>query len=215
MTLLRPMTPEYASPEQVRGQPVTTATDVYSLGVVLYQLLTGQKPYRLKTRTPEEISCAILEQEPIRPSTAIAPSDGSSKSQIPNSKLLRGDLDNIVLMALRKEPARRYQSVEELSEDIRRHLEVQPVHARKDTLAYRAAKFVRRNPVLAGGAVFCFLLIGAVVWLLREHFAASPPSTAGKERCDSALSKPEQRSGKRFLHRRDSGRDSQPIIQDR
>ena len=94
MTLLRPMTPEYASPEQVRGERVTPASDVYSLGMVLYHLLTGQQPYRLKTRTPEEISRAITEQEPTRPSTAVARRDGSSKSRIANPKLLRGDLDN-------------------------------------------------------------------------------------------------------------------------
>ena len=138
------MTPEFASPEQVRGQPVTTATDVYSLGVVLYQLLTGRKPYRLKTGTSEEISRAIIEQQPIRPSTAIAKSNGSSKPQTP-PKVLRGDLDNIMLMALRKEPDRRYQSVEQFSEDIRRHLESVPVIARRDTFGYRTAKFIRRN----------------------------------------------------------------------
>jgi serine/threonine protein kinase len=164
MTGLRLMTPEYASPEQIRGQPVTTATDVYSLGVVLYQLLTGHKPYRLKTRTPEEISRAILEQEPVRPSTAIAERDGSSKSQIPNSKLVRGDLDNIVLMALRKGPERRYRSVEQFSEDIRRHLESLPVLARKDTFAYRAAKFVRRNTVPTAAAALLFLsLLGGII----------------------------------------------------
>jgi serine/threonine protein kinase len=164
MTGLRLMTPEYASPEQVRGQPVTTATDVYSLGVVLYQLLTGQKPYRLKTRTTEEISRAIIEQEPQRPSTAIAKGDGSSKSQTPNPKLLRGDLDNIVLMALRKEPERRYQSVEQFSGDIRRHLEALPVRARKDTLAYRSAKFVRRNTAATAAAALVFLtLLGGII----------------------------------------------------
>jgi serine/threonine protein kinase len=164
MTGLRLMTPEYASPEQMRELAVTTATDIYSLGVVLYQLLTGQKPYRLKTRTQEEISRAILEQEPTRPSTVVAKSNGSSKSQIPNPKLLRGDLDNIVLMALRKEPERRYQSAEQFSEDIRRHLAARPVVARKDTLAYRTVKFVRRNAVATAAAALVFLsLVGGII----------------------------------------------------
>jgi tetratricopeptide (TPR) repeat protein/tRNA A-37 threonylcarbamoyl transferase component Bud32 len=161
LTLTQPrvMTPEYASPEQVRGEPVTTATDVYSLGVILYELLTGQKPYRLKTRTPEEISRAITEQDPMRPSTAIARRDGSSKSQTPNPKLLRGDLDNIILKALRKEPERRYASVAQFSEDIRRHLEGRPVIARKDTVGYRAGKFVKRNKVGVAAAVVVVLAL--------------------------------------------------------
>ncbi|HEY6154033.1 MAG TPA: protein kinase [Candidatus Udaeobacter sp.] len=169
ITGVRLMTPEYASPEQVRGEAVTTASDIYSLGVVLYQLLTGQKPYRLKTRTPEEISRAILEQEPTRPSTAIARCDGGSKSPTPNLKVLRGDLDNIVLMALRKEPERRYQSVEQLSEDIRRHFQARPILARKDNVGYRAAKFVRRNTIATAAAALVFLtLLGGIVATTRQ-----------------------------------------------
>ena len=145
---LRVMTPEYASPEQVKGEKITTTSDVYSLGVLLYELLTGQRPYRLKTRTPEEIARAITEQEPERPSTAVTRADpGSLQSPIRNSKSLRGDLDNIVLMAMRKEPARRYSSVGQFSEDIRRHLEGLPVVARKDTVRYRSEKFVKRHKV--------------------------------------------------------------------
>src|SRR5947208_8084089 len=162
VTFAAAMTPEYASPEQVRGETMTTASDVYSLGVILYELLTGQRPYRIKGRNPAEIARAITEQEPARPSTAIARSSGSSKSQGPNPKILRGDLDNIVLNAMRKESHRRYASVEQFSDDIRRHLEGRPVNARKDTFGYRAIKFVQRNRiwVAMGTIVFLTLMAG-------------------------------------------------------
>ena len=111
------LTPDYASPEQVLGESVSTASDVYSLGAVLYEILTGRRAHRFQTGTPEEIRQVICEREPV------APSEASGNRQ------LRGDLDNIVLMALRKEPDRRYQSVEQFSEDIRRHLESVPVVA--------------------------------------------------------------------------------------
>jgi tetratricopeptide (TPR) repeat protein len=178
------MTPEYASPEQVRGEPVTTATDVYSLGVVLYLLLTGQTPYQLGTRTPEEISRAIMQQEPTPPSTARAQSWGNSTSQIPNAKLLRGDVDNIVMMALRKEPERRYQSVAQFSDDIRRYLEGRPVFARKDTISYRAAKFISRNKVAtAAAALLCAtLLVGMIATTWEAHRARVEEAIAKEEK---------------------------------
>lgn len=164
----RVMTPEYASPEQVKGEKITTATDVYSLGVLLYELLTGLRPYRLKTRTPEEIARAITEQEPERPSTAIA-SGENSKLEIRNSKFLKGDLDNIVLMAMRKDPARRYTSVGQFSEDIRRHLAGLPVVARKDTVSYRTSKFVKRHRIgVAAAALVLLSLVGGIVATLIE-----------------------------------------------
>ncbi len=171
MTGLRLMTPEYASPEQIRGEPVTTASDVYSLGVVLYELLTGSSPYRFTSRAPRDVERAITEQEPTRPSTA-AP-ESNRKSEIANRKFLRGDLDNIVLMALRKEPDRRYQSVEQFSEDIRRHLEARPVLARKDTIGYRAVKFIRRNKavVAAASLLFASLLGGIITTTWEAHRA--------------------------------------------
>src|SRR5881398_1411326 len=162
MTGVRPMTPEYASPEQVRGEPVTTASDVYSLGVVLYELLTGRSPYHFTSRSPSDVVREITNTEPPRPSTVV--SNNNQQSEITNQKFLRGDLDNIVLMALRKEPERRYQSVEQFSEDIGRHLAARPVLARKDTIGYRAGKFVRRNKVAtaAASSVFFSLLSGIV-----------------------------------------------------
>jgi eukaryotic-like serine/threonine-protein kinase len=166
MTLNRVMTPEYASPEQVRGEMMTTASDVYSLGVVLYELLTGTKPYRLTSRRPDEIARAIAEQQPERPSTATT---GNQQREISNPKTLRGDLDNIVLMALRKEPARRYASVAQFSDDIRRYLEGRPVLARKDTFGYRASKFIHRNKVAVAAAVLVFLsLTGAVIVSMHQ-----------------------------------------------
>lgn len=157
------MTPEYASPEQVKGEKITTASDVYSLGVLLYELLTGQRPYRLKTRTAAEVARAITDQEPERPSTCLTRGD-LSPSSILHPRFLRGDLDNIVLMAMRKEPARRYASVGQFSEDIRRHLEGLPVAAHKDTVPYRTRKFVRRHRVAVIAACLVFLaVIGGMI----------------------------------------------------
>jgi non-specific serine/threonine protein kinase/serine/threonine-protein kinase len=197
LTGLRLMTPEYASPEQVRGQPVTTATDVYSLGVVLYQLLTGQKPYRLKTRTPEEISRAVLEQEPTRPSVVASASSRFPTGWKPGPQL-RGDVDNIVLMALRKEPERRYKSVEQFSEDIRRHLEARPVRARKDTFGYRAAKFMRRNKTATAAAALVLLsLVGGIIaTTLEAHRARVQEGLARGEKARAEAEK--ARAERRF-----------------
>ncbi|MEY2577742.1 MAG: eukaryotic-like serine/threonine-protein kinase [Verrucomicrobiota bacterium] len=169
MTLQRIMTPEYASPEQVRGEEVTTATDIYSLGVVLYELLAGRRPYHINTRSPDEVARAITGKEPPRPSAAIV-RGGKLKDR--TQRLLRGDLDNIVLMAMRKEPARRYASVAQFSEDIRRHLGGLPVVARKDTMSYRSAKFVRRHRVGVAAAtlVATAIIVGliAALWEARQ-----------------------------------------------
>jgi non-specific serine/threonine protein kinase/serine/threonine-protein kinase len=151
------MTAGYASPEHGRGVPVSTATDIYSLGVVLYELLTGRRPYRLKSDVAHEVAHAICEEEPQRPSAT--------------RKRLHSDLDNIVLMAMRKEPQRRYATVEQFAEDIRRHLEGLPVKARPDTFGYRTGKFVRRHKLGVTAAVVTTLalLIGivATVWQAR------------------------------------------------
>jgi tetratricopeptide (TPR) repeat protein/tRNA A-37 threonylcarbamoyl transferase component Bud32 len=165
ITMQRMLTPEYASPEQVRGDPISTASDVYSLGVVFYELLTGSKPYRFTTRRPGEISRAITEQEPARPSAAVL----ESKDQFRNPKILRGDLDNIALMALRKEPERRYSSALAFSEDIRRYLEGLPVRARKDTVFYRTTKFAQRH---RASVVLAVLMLSALVTALVVTLAA-------------------------------------------
>jgi serine/threonine protein kinase len=159
MTLAAVMTPDYASPEQVRGERMTTQSDVYSLGVILYELLTGEKPYSLHGSRADEISRAITEATPPRPSARAENATSGAR----DSRLLRGDLDNIVLMAMRKEPERRYASVTLFSEDIRRHLEGRPVVARKDTWSYRTSKFVRRHKasVVAGALTLVALSAGS------------------------------------------------------
>jgi eukaryotic-like serine/threonine-protein kinase len=177
------MTPEYASPEQVRGEPITTASDVYSLGVVLYRLLSGHHPYRIKSRVPEEILRVVCEEDPPKPSAAVTrvldettvagssqtrPMDGDVQTLPEDPERLRrrlsGDLDMIVMMALRKEPERRYSSVEQFSEDIRRHTEGLPVLAAKNTFSYQARKFITRHKVGVAAALVILLALLVGLW---------------------------------------------------
>ena len=153
----------------------TPQTDIYSLGVILYELLTERKPYYFKANRVDEAIRVICESEPIRPSSSLSPRskvkglksdeiEFNPKSKIQNLKSLKGDLDNIILKSLKKEPERRYASVEQFSEDIRRHLEGLPVRARPDTFGYRVSKFVQRNRATAIAASIIFLaLIGGIL----------------------------------------------------
>ncbi len=203
-TEIRLMTPEYASPEQVRGDIIKTTSDVYSLGVVLYELLTGHRPYRLTSRLRQEIERVICEVEPEKPSTAISRvEENLAEENRPATKLtpdtvskvregnpdklrrrLAGDLDNIILMAMRKEPNRRYGSVEQFSEDLRRHLVGLTVIARKDTAGYRMSKFVNRHKVgVAAAAAFTVLVLGfAITTKIQSNRIAAQAKQIALER---------------------------------
>jgi len=149
------LTPAYASPEQIRGEPVTTTTDVYSLGVLLYELLTGSSPYQTTTADRVAIERAVCEEEPKKPSAVL------SADRQDQRRHLIGDLDNIVLMAMRKESAHRYASVGQLSEDIERYLNGYPILARQSSWSYRTGKFVRRHkPGVAASVGVLILIIG-------------------------------------------------------
>lgn len=198
----RLMTPDYASPEQVKGRSITTASDVYSLGVLLYELLTGHRPYQFKSYTQEEIERVICEEQPEKPSTAISRVETTPSSEDATQiritpeqvsltregqpeklkKKLAGDLDNIVLMAMRKEPLRRYASVEQFSEDIRRHMEGLPCIARKDTFTYRAGKFVLRNKI-AVSVVTAFVILAVVsaVVIINQSIRAARERDKAKQ----------------------------------
>ena len=204
MTLVRVLTPAYASPEQVKGETITTSSDVYSLGVILYELLTGHHPYRLGGRDMDAISQAVVEFEPEKPSSVIRRVEPSAAPNQPGinpsvvsatregapeklRRRLRGDLDNIVLMALRKEPERRYASAEQFSEDIRRHMENLPVVARKDTAGYRTSKFIVRHKVgvAAGTGVLLTLMAGLGITLREARIARQQTEIARQQRAQS------------------------------
>ncbi len=187
-TIAAPMTPEYASPEQILGQPVTTSTDLYSLGVVLFILLTGNSPHPITTNSQFELARAICDKEPQPPSAVVAasftpesPTKAASTSFLPEGtatrlqRRLRGDLDNIVLRALQKDPQRRYHSVEQFAEDLRRHLDGLPVIARRDSLRYRAEKFALRHKVVVSASLLIFLAVagGVTATLWEARIAAA------------------------------------------
>lgn len=169
-----PLTPQYAAPEQLAGRVVTTAADVYSLGVVLYELLTGNRPYDVKGLPPSEAERVVAATVPPRPSAT----EGGST----DTRRLRGDLDTVVLKALAKEPDRRYPSAEALADDIERYLDGLPVRARPDTWGYRARKFVRRHRASVGaGAVALAAVLGgagAALWQAREARAEAAKAEA-------------------------------------
>ena len=171
----RLMTPEYASPEQVRGDPVTTVADVYSMGVLLYELLAGKRPFHIRTDSPLEIARAICEQSPQPPSAA---------SESPDARQIKGDPDKVVMMAMRKEPERRYASAGEFSTDVTAYLEGYPLLARTDTWRYRAGTFVRRHKAgVAAAILFALALAGFGVGMgVLAKRAARQRQTAEREK---------------------------------
>ena len=168
----RALTPEYASPEQILGQPVTTASDVYSLGVILYELLTDSRPYKLKRDSRGALEDAILEVEPQAPSANV--------ESVQRARALRGDLDAIVLKALKKTPDERYRTMDALADDLSRYLEGRPVLAQPDSTWYRLRKFVRRNRLAVGAvtAIFLAVVIGAAVAIWQARVAIAERARA-------------------------------------
>lgn len=170
-TGMRAFSPAYASPEQVTGEPVSVASDIFQLGTLLYELLTGTHPHQGSGYTPGALMTAICDVEPAPASEAVRPEGLGQEPRSRVRALVRGDLDTIIQKALRKEPARRYASVEEFADDIRRHLDGLPVLARPASTGYRLQRFVRRHGVAAGLALFALLAAGA--WLGAEATRAS------------------------------------------
>jgi eukaryotic-like serine/threonine-protein kinase len=202
---IRIMTPDHASPEQVRGQLITTSSDVYVLGVLLYRLLCGSGPMLITSMRLTEIERAICEKDPPLPSQTLKSEDSASSQSIaqargvtPNRlrRTLSGDLDNIVLKAMRKEPARRYASAQQMASDIQRYLDGRPVIAHPDTLSYRSAKFVRRHwlPVTAGiSAALLVVAFGTTTYLQSRRIAAERDRVAQqRERAERERTRAEE-----------------------
>ena len=190
---IRIMTPDHASPEQVRGQAITTSSDVYVLGVLLYKLLCGSGPFFISSVRLSEIERAICERDPPPPSEMVSGEDspearaliearGSTLSRL--RRALKGDLDNIVLMAMRKEPKRRYASAQQLASDIQRHLDGMPVIAHRDTLSYRSTKFVKRHwlPVAASFSAALLVLAFATTTYLQSVRIAAERDRVAQQR---------------------------------
>ncbi len=189
----RIMTPDHASPEQVRGQVITTASDVYVLGVLLYKLLAGIGPYVIPSARLTDIERAICENAPPLPSSAVGGDESATGRAVAEARgmtpgrlrrALQGDLDNIVCMAMRKEPERRYGSAQQLAGDIQRYLDGRPVLARSDTLSYRSSKFIRRHwlPVAAGASVFALILAFAVTAYVQSLRIAAERDRVAEQR---------------------------------
>lgn len=189
------LTPAYAAPEQVKGQPITTATDVYSLGVLLYTLLTGQHPAGSANRSPAELVKAIVDTEPLRASEVLTSqkaqtqevaSIAAKRATTPDKlcRQLRGDLDTVIAKTLKKNPAERYSSVTALADDLQRHLKHEPISARPDSLRYRAAKFVRRNrtAVALSALTLAAAIAGVSATLVQARDARLQRDVAFRER---------------------------------
>lgn len=211
---LRMMTPDHASPEQILGLPVTTSSDIYVLGVLLYELLTGYRPFNLANGRFSELQRIICEEQPVAPSLAVeAARHGGKAAEIAELaqkrsvslsrwiRDLKGDLDNVVLMAMRKEPERRYASVEQFAADIDRHLNGLPVIARRDTWRYRAAKFGRRHSVAVGlSAALVLLLIGfSVTTAIQAHRIERERDAAAAQRARAEAERDRAESISSFL----------------
>jgi eukaryotic-like serine/threonine-protein kinase len=184
------LTPDYASPEQISGAALTIATDIYSLGVILYELVTGERPYRLKRGSRAALEEAILEAEAARPSAAckdLAKAELRGLAPAKLEKILRGDLDTIVLKALKKSPVERYPSVTAFADDIRRYLSHETVSARPDSLGYRAAKFVRRNRLAVGlSGVAVVAMVAGLGGTITQTQRATRQAAIGQEQRDRA-----------------------------
>ena len=182
-TLVQRMTPDYAAPEQIRGETVTTATDVYALGVLLHELLAGERPYRL-SGWHADLARALAEAKPQPVSAAAARSTGAERAW---TRRLRGDLDRIVAKAMAPEPERRYASADALADDLRRHLDGRPISARGDDAAYRVRRFVgrHRGSVAAAVAISIALVAATAISLRQAHFA-NEQATRAEEKSHTA-----------------------------